>query len=59
MTTISAKSDVVTLINVFTVEPGLYEAGWGGIRIEDVVIMSERGPINITRAPKGTLQEVG
>lgn len=43
---------------VFTVEPGLYEAGWGGVRIEDVLVMTERGPVNITGSPKKELIEL-
>src|SRR5262249_9697618 len=43
---------------VFTIEPGLYEAGWGGVRIEDVVVMTPSGPRNITAAPKRSLPEV-
>lgn len=43
---------------VFSVEPGLYEEGWGGIRIEDIVIMQESGPKNITHSPKDELIEV-
>lgn len=43
---------------VFTIEPGLYEAGWGGVRIEDVVVMTETGPVNITGSPKKELIEV-
>jgi len=44
--------------SVFSVEPGLYEAGWGGVRIEDVVIMTDTGPQNITHSPKKALIEV-
>lgn len=45
--------------SVFSVEPGLYEAGFGGMRIEDVVIMGVAGPENITHSPKRELIEVG
>jgi Xaa-Pro aminopeptidase len=38
--------------NVVTVEPGLYYAGLGGVRIEDVVFVTKTGCRNLVRIPK-------
>jgi Xaa-Pro aminopeptidase len=37
---------------VFTIEPGIYLEGWGGVRIEDLVIMEEGKVRQISKAKK-------
>ena len=51
--TISANSrDVLKEGMVFTVEPGVYIPGWGGIRIEDTVLVTDDGCEILTEYPK-------
>ena len=44
--------DILEVNTVFTVEPGIYLTGWGGIRIEDIVILREDGAVPLSKATK-------
>jgi Xaa-Pro aminopeptidase len=37
---------------VVTVEPGVYVEGWGGIRVEDTILVGSDGAQVLTPAPK-------
>lgn len=47
-----ASKDTLAEGMVFTVEPGIYISGWGGVRIEDLAVL-ENGRVRVlSRAPK-------
>lgn len=41
---------------VVTIEPGIYRAGWGGIRIEDDVVLDPEGPRVLTTVSRELLE---
>jgi len=47
------STELLTSGMVFTIEPGIYLTGWGGVRIEDVVVMEEGRIRVISKARKG------
>ncbi len=44
--------DILPVGCVMTVEPGLYFKGYGGVRIEDMVLITKNGYKNLTNFPK-------
>lgn len=44
--------DILKAGQVVTVEPGLYYKGAGGVRLEDVVVVTKKGCTNLTKFPR-------
>ena len=50
------SKNIVHANNVMTVEPGIYIPGWGGIRIEDQLLITETGNENLISATKELIE---
>lgn len=48
----SNSKDVLLENMVYTIEPGVYIPGWGGIRIEDTVMIKNGKPVSLSKACK-------
>lgn len=48
--------DEISAGMAFTVEPGIYLPEWGGIRIEDVFVVKEKGLQQLTNTPNSLLE---
>ena len=54
---LSPKCGTILNCNVtMTVEPGIYLPGYGGVRIEDLVVIKDGGCRNLTHSPKELLE---
>ncbi|MFH1799540.1 MAG: Xaa-Pro peptidase family protein [Candidatus Omnitrophota bacterium] len=49
---IGAGKDILKEGQVITVEPGLYYKGVGGVRLEDVIVVTKKGCKNLTKFPR-------
>jgi Xaa-Pro aminopeptidase len=43
--------DVLVAGDVLAIEPGLYRQGYGGVRLEDLVLVTDDGPVVLTEFP--------
>jgi Xaa-Pro aminopeptidase len=54
---ISPKSkDILKKGMIFSIEPGIYLPNFGGVRIEDLVILTKNGPKLLTHSPKTIIE---
>jgi len=50
------SEDILVVNNIVTIEPGIYLPDWGGVRIEDMVVVQEGGCRNLTSSPKELIE---
>jgi Xaa-Pro aminopeptidase len=52
----SRSKEVVKKGNVITIEPGIYLPGFGGVRIEDTVLITGKGNRSLTKFPRELME---
>lgn len=50
------SADILKVGDIFTIEPGIYIKGFGGVRIEDVLVLTKTGAKLLTNSPKKLLE---
>ncbi len=50
------SKDKLSVNHIVTIEPGIYVPGWGGVRIEDDVLVTKSGGQVLNKAPKNLLE---
>lgn len=49
---VNSEREIIQAGTVMTVEPGIYLPGYGGVRIEDLVLVTDSGAVYLSHAPK-------
>ncbi len=53
----SPKSpDITEAGQIITVEPGIYIENFGGVRIEDLIVVADKNAVNLTNSPKELIE---
>ncbi|WP_313343480.1 Xaa-Pro peptidase family protein [Sedimentibacter sp.] len=50
------SNDILKENNVVTIEPGIYIPGWGGVRIEDQILVLKDGNESLTNSPRDLIE---
>lgn len=50
------SKDIIHENNVMTIEPGIYIPGWGGVRIEDQLLITKNGSENLISATRELIE---
>lgn len=50
------SKDLLVKNNVITIEPGIYIPGWGGVRIEDQILVTDDGCEVMTKSPRKLIE---
>ena len=49
------SADILKIGDIFTIEPGIYIKNFGGVRIEDVFVLTKKGVKPLTHSPKALI----
>lgn len=52
----AASDEILQENNVITIEPGLYIPDWGGVRIEDQILITREGNESMTHSPRELIE---
>jgi len=55
----STSTDVLIPGTVISIEPGIYIPNWGGVRIEDLIAITQDGFRNLMKSPKHLIEWMG